>query len=46
MAAGNGDRVDGLAPQFIGKLGKLCGRQILHVARRVDAIEQRCFRSI
>ena len=46
MAAGIGNRADGLAAQFIGQLCQLLGGQIFHVARRVDAVEQRCFRSI
>ena len=40
MAAGLGDRVDGFLPQFVGKLGKLLRRQVFHVARYQDAIEQ------
>jgi hypothetical protein len=42
MAAGVGDRVDGLPPQLVGKLRELLGRQVLHVARQADAVEQRC----
>ena len=45
MAAGLGDRVDGLPPQLVGQLLELLGRQVLHVARKVDAVEQRCFGS-
>src|SRR5665647_3231848 len=33
MAAGIGHGVDGLAPQLVGQLRQLLGRQVLHVAR-------------
>ena len=46
MAAGHGDRVDGLLPQFVGQLAKLLRRQVLHVARQADAVEQRCLGSL
>ena len=41
MAAGLGDRVDGLGAQFVGDLPELLRRQVLQVARKMDAIEQR-----
>ena len=40
MAAGLGDRVNRLVTQLAGKLFELLGRQVLEIAREVDAIEQ------
>jgi hypothetical protein len=44
MAAGLGDRIDCLLPQFIGKLAQLLGRQRTQVAWHFDAVEQGCGR--
>ena len=43
MAAGLGDRVDGLMAQFVGQLLELLGRKVLQIARKMDTIEQRGF---
>ena len=40
MAAGLSDRVDGLVAQLVGQLLELLRRQVLQIARYVDAIEQ------
>src|SRR6185369_798679 len=44
MAAGPGDGVNRLVAQLVGELPELLGRQILQIARQVDAIEQRRLR--
>ena len=44
MPAGPGDGVDRLVAQLVGELPELLGRQILEIARQVDAIEQRRLR--
>ena len=41
MAAGLGDGVDRLGAQFVGQLLELLQRQIFHVERQLDAVEQR-----
>ena len=38
MAAGHGNRVDGLGAQFVGKLLELRGRQIAQIGRRANAV--------
>ncbi len=40
MPAGLGDGVDSFGPQLVGELLELLGRQILEIARQMDAIEQ------
>jgi hypothetical protein len=42
MPAGFGDGIDGLKTQLIRKLLELVERQVLHVPRQRDAIEQGC----
>ena len=42
MTAGLGDCVNGLGTQLVGKLLELLGRQVFEIARKVDAVEQRC----
>ena len=42
MPAGLGDGVDRLGPQLVGELLELLSRQVLEIARQVDAVEQGC----
>ena len=42
MAAGLRHGIDGFGSQLISELLELLSRQILQIARQVDAVEQRC----
>jgi hypothetical protein len=42
MAARDGNRVDGLVPQFIGELPEARFRQRPHIRRNLHLIKERC----
>jgi hypothetical protein len=42
MAAGDRDRIDGLAPQLFGDLYEILLAEAAQIGRALDPVEQRC----